>query len=360
MISQEKNQKRRMFLIDILRVLCAILIYLRHSVTMYGCTYGHFLDDFFIQITSPVMTCFFILSGFSMHYQHRLEETTGNWTRSFLKKRLITIMPSYLLVVLIWPLVYQADFKKWALLLPVDLLGIQTSYHTLFGILHNGGTWFVSCMLFCYVCYPIMKCVVGSTGKWTPWSVLLITHLVLMYSNVIIPAFSLDRLYSNPIARAGEFLIGVSFSEIVFRERTEDIDLKRKKKGRLVLAFLLVCGISIIIALYDKADYKMMLYGYLVIPIVLVVLFVATLIPSPKLEKSKILAALSGMSYQFFLVQLFLWDLSTWVLQQINMNGNIAKFTISFILCTSISFIIWKYYDKPIRRLLNRRISLNV
>ena len=189
---------------------------------------------------------------------------------------------------------------------------------------------------------------------------LLITHLVLMYSNVIIPAFSLDRLYSNPIARAGEFLIGVSFSEIVFRERTEDIDLKRKKKGRLVLAFLLVCGISIIIALYDKADYKMMLYGYLVIPIVLVVLFVATLIPSPKLEKSKILAALSGMSYQFFLVQLFLWDLSTWVLQQINMNGNTAKFTISFILCTSISFIIWKYYDKPIRRLLNRRISLNV
>lgn len=116
--------KHRLFLIDILRVLCALLIYMRHSITMYCCTYGSpVFDGWIVDLTSPVMTCFFILSGFSIHYQHMEEEVTSDWTREYLKRRLISIMPCYLLVVVIWPFAYPAQLEDWVLLLPVDLVG---------------------------------------------------------------------------------------------------------------------------------------------------------------------------------------------------------------------------------------------
>lgn len=209
--------KHRLFLIDILRVLCSLLIYMRHSITMYCCTYGsHVFDGWIVDLTSPVMTCFFILSGFSIHYQHMEEEVTSDWTREYLKKRLISIMPSYLLVVVIWPFAYPAQLEDWVLLLPVDLVGVQTTYHTLFGILHNGGTWFVSCILMGYILYPVIKSVISTDKKWGSASILIATHFLMMYSYIIIPKFNLYSLYSNPIARSAEFTIGVSFAEIIF------------------------------------------------------------------------------------------------------------------------------------------------
>lgn len=355
------TQKRRLFLIDILRVLCALQIYMYHSGTMYGCSYGHFIDALLGYLTSPVMTCFFLLSGFSIHYQHRKEETSQEWTRRFLKKRLITIMPSYLLVALIWPLVYPFQFKDWAILLPVDLFGIQTLFRTLFGILHNGGTWFVSCMLLCYVCYPVMKAVIRSEKKRTTIIVIGTTHFLLMYSNVVIPAFMLDGLYSNPIARSAEFMVGVAFAEIVFSRELSST--KETLKGRLggvwkpLGIILCMSVISVIIARFNHADLRTTVFGYFVIPVVLVILYVSTVVNWPFMENNKVLSILSGMSYQFFLAQLFLWNLTASVLAIIHLDGNIAKIVTSFILCMLMAFVTWRFYDRPVRKMLRKRMD---
>lgn len=358
----ESQKKHRLFLLDILRILCALQIYMYHSGTMYGCTYGHAMDGLLRYLTSPVMTCFFILSGFSIHYQHMAEETTRSWTRTYLKKRLISIMPSYLLVAVIWPIVYPAQMKDWIILLPIDLFGIQTSYRTLFGILHNGGTWFVSCMLLCYVCYPVIKSVMSSEKRETSIIAIVITHFLLMYSNVVIPAFSLDSLYSNPIARAAEFMIGVGYAEIVFSE-------DRKKERRRILCLemggcqpiwvvIVLTFFSFVIAVCNHADLKVLIFGYFVVPIILMVLYISNIIRSTYLENNRILSMLSGMSYQFFLAQLFLWNLTSKILTILHMNGNIIKIVISFILCLFISFVTWKFYDKPVRKVLNKKLLI--
>jgi peptidoglycan/LPS O-acetylase OafA/YrhL len=86
MNSTNTSKKRRLFIIDILRVLCAFQIYAYHSTTMYGCDYGYAINTLLSYLTSPVMTCFFVLSGFSIHYQHRNEEITAEWIRVYLKK----------------------------------------------------------------------------------------------------------------------------------------------------------------------------------------------------------------------------------------------------------------------------------
>ena len=224
-----KTDKHRLFVIDIMRIICAFLIYARHSITMFGCTWGARIDEVMLSLTSPVMTTFFILSGFSIHYQHCQEPLSAGWVDSFLKKRIITIMPSYLLVVLIWPVVYPDQFNDWALLLPVDLLCVQTTYRTLFGILHNGGTWFVSCILFAYLMYPVVKGVLNSTGRWMTIVLICILHFLLIYSNVLIPCFSLDSLYSNSIARTAEFALGVACADLLIKVPCVKVSKRNKE-----------------------------------------------------------------------------------------------------------------------------------
>lgn len=358
--------KHRLFLIDFMRIICAFFIYARHSIGMYGCTYGHTLDALFQYMTSPVMTCFFIISGFSIHYQHEQEEMSACWIKEFLKKRFLAIMPSYLLVVLIYPLVYPSQIKDWGLLLPVDLLGLQTIYRSLFGILHNGGTWFVSCLFLCYLVYPIIKAVLTSVKNWIPIIIIVISHFVLMYSNIIIPHYSLDSLYSNPISRAGEFMIGVCFAHLLLMRKSDsenmtNDDVRKSIKFyeswgfRIAFTIIVLFLISFSLSLLSNSGKRIMVFGYLVIPTILVLILFSYFIRSRFFENSKLLAILSGMSYQFFLMQLFLWNITSFVMRLFHLQGNKAKILMSFFICTLGAFIIFWFYDRPVRRFLKKR-----
>ncbi len=289
---------------------------------MYGCTYGHVMDALLRYLTSPVMTCFFILSGFLIHYQHDREAITAAWIR-----------------------VYPDQIRVWALLLPVDLSGIQTSYRTLFGILHNGGTWFVSCMLFCYVSYPVVKAVAESAGKWVPVALIVIPHFLLMYSNVIIPEFSLDGLYSNPIARTAN---------------NDRYLVRMSSLGRPFCTIVLLVIISAVSAQVNHAGRKLMVTGYLVIPAVLFILLAAGRLRSERMENSRLLLAMGKMSYQFFLTQLFLWNLTSRILWLIRLKGNTAQIVVSFTICILISFFVWRFFDRPVKRYLNRKCIRNI
>jgi peptidoglycan/LPS O-acetylase OafA/YrhL len=119
-------------------------------------------------------------------------------------------------------------------------------------------------------------------------------------------------------------------------------------------SILLLTAISISLAILAHAGRRAMVFGYSVNPVVLCILWLSMQTRSDRLENSKILSAISGMTYQFFLVQLFLWELSSWVLAQLERSGNIEKIGISFALCTLISYIVWRFYDKPIKKALSR------
>lgn len=352
------NQPHRLFLLDIMRIFCAIQIYMYHSTTMYGCSYGYYIDALLRNLTSPVMSCFFLLSGFSIHYQHRLENGSEKWIRHFLKKRFIAILPSYFLFTFIWPLIHPEQLKEWIILLPVDILGIQTVYRTLFGILHNGGTWFVSCILLCYLCYPVMKAILSSNQICTSIILILLTHFILMYSNIVIRIFTLDTLYSNPIARTAEFMIGVSFSEIVFRRKSSAVTKISKVKQFFENSVgVIICTIiiSVVVAKLNHAELKAIVFEYLSISLVLVALYLSTRMRCLILENSRLLSSLSGMSYQFFLAQLFLWIITDAVLRIFGVEGNSIKILTSFFICVAISYFTWRFFDKWIRNKLKKK-----
>ncbi len=353
------TEKHRLFLIDFLRVICAFLIYARHSITIFGCTWGNSTIDAFIKYTtSPVMTCFFIISGFSIHYQHRKETISEEWTKNYLIKRLIGIMPSYLLVCFLWPIVFPGQIVTWIQLLPVDLLGIQTSYNSLFGILHNGGTWFISCLLAGYFIYPVLKAILhASKTRFLPYAIIIVLNAILLYNNYLVPTFGLDGWYSSPIGRAFEFTIGVCFSELLFdiSENDKTDDSNKNWVIKLSGLFFTLLVVSYLLALVNDVSLPVILFVYFSTIIILIYLFLSAVIRSEWLEKNKLLSIFSGMSYQFFLAQLFLWTLSAKVIGLLGIEGNLIKLIVSFLLCVILSFVVWKYYDKPIRKVLSKR-----
>ena len=357
------NDKRRLFFVDIMRIVCVFLIYMRHSITMFGCSFGQWTNGLILEMTSPVMTCFFILSGFSIHYQHGSEEITAGWTRAYIKKKLISIMPSYFLVALIWPVVYPDQFRTWALLLPIDLVGAQTTYRTLFGILHNGGTWFVSCLLLAYLLYPSMKAVLAER-KRAAIVVLVFTHFILMYSHLIIREFSLDKLYSNPIARTAEFLIGVAFAEALFFQAStiddhstkQSVD-RRNKNRNIGLVILVLLLISVILSIAFHEGKRVSVFTFFPVPGILIGLWISATAHCDFFENNKIISMLSAISYQFFLMQLFLWKLSAFVLKVMGVEDiNVIKLVVSFVLCLTLSYLVWRLYDKPIRGFLSKKL----
>ncbi|RKJ02775.1 acyltransferase [bacterium D16-54] len=205
----------RLFMLDIIRILCAVQVEMYHSITMFGCSYGRFFTALIQYLIQPVMTCFFMMSGFSIYYMyHNTNIMEKNRLVLFYLKRAVSILPSYYLVHILYVFIYPNTLSDWIALTPIELLGIQSSYNTLFGILHNGGTWFISCMLLSYLFYPIMQMLLASLNQNLKWGILAVLLFILVYSDYLVLKFGMQGNYSNPIFRMIEFSCGVVLGAI--------------------------------------------------------------------------------------------------------------------------------------------------
>lgn len=228
-LALQVSSKHRIFGLDILRILCALFIYLRHSITMFGCTYGNFADQFILSLTSSIMTCFFMISGFSMFYVYSKKgDFSCAGLKIFYMKRIIAIVPAYYFVHVIWLFFNIDKFKDWIVLTPIEMLGIQSFFNTLFGILHNGGTWFVSCILVCYFAYPIIQMVISDLDFKMKIITLYMLYFILVYSDYVVMRFSMEGNYSNPLFRVLEFACGVLVAAICMEK---DFNRKNVREG---------------------------------------------------------------------------------------------------------------------------------
>ena len=143
-----------------LRVVSAAMVCLPHSTIHLGCTYGVLQS---VSETAHVyMTAFFMLSGFSLFLDWSGRPLSDKKAvLSFWKKRVLRIMPIYWAVTLVFVLLMLAlkkdTISNVIVLAPIEILGLQSVFHSLFNVSHNGGTWFVSCILICYAVYPFCR-----------------------------------------------------------------------------------------------------------------------------------------------------------------------------------------------------------
>lgn len=354
-IDRRDIDEHRIFGLDLIRIICALLIYGRHSVTMYGCSYGESIDNIFIEMTSPVMTCFFVLSGFSLYYVNRNRPIfKGNGLVLFYMKRMISILPAYYLIHIIWLILNREMLADWIFLTPVELLGIQSVYNTLFGVIHNGGTWFISCIMICYFVYPLIQEILNSVSIKVKWILLGILYFISVYSYFVINRFQLDGNYANPFFRALEFGFGAALASLLTQVRDWKKALAEKK-------VLILSALILIIFFVAGGCYKFGLPVFFKIifclPVIAFLIMISYFIRSEFLENSRILLFFSTISYYFFLMQLILWKLSSKVMKLFHLSRNRYKIIVSFSICLILSVLIYEMFDKPVRNKLGALIK---
>ena len=347
------EKREHLAILDIIKICCAVLIYMRHSITMFGCTYGSSLVDGLIcATTSPIMVCFFVVSGFSIYYNNSNRNLLdAGELRTFYKKRFITLFPIYILVHMLSYVLVENTLQQKIYSTPVELLGLQSMYGGLFGISHSGATWFISSLLLGYFIYPLVQ----ELLKMNQMCIYLVTSViffVLVYSEVVmLQIFGVQPGYVNPVFRAMQ----VAFGAALCMAFTEDDKGNNKKAAIMMVANLIITGLLTVFALHYKMGIE-----YVTTPIYYYLIAFAMLISikfKPRLlTKSKLIKYAGSLTFYFFILQVFLWRLSAKVCGLTGFESNKGKLLVSFVLCVALSIICKELFDKHAQKYLKNKL----
>jgi len=347
------EKREHLAILDIIKICCAVLIYMRHSITMFGCTYGSSLVDGLIcATTSPIMVCFFVVSGFSIYYNNSNRNLLdAGELRTFYKKRFITLFPIYILVHMLSYVLVENTLKQKIYSTPVELLGLQSMYGGLFGISHSGATWFISSLLLGYFIYPLVQELLKMNRSCT-YIATSVIFSVLVYSEVVmLQIFGVQPGYVNPVFRAMQ----VAFGAALCMAFTEDDKGNNKKAAIMMVANLIITGLLTVFALHYKMGIE-----YVTTPIYYYLIAFAMLISikfKPRLlTKSKLIKYAGSLTFYFFILQVFLWRLSAKVCGLTGFESNKGKLLVSFVLCVALSIICKELFDKHAQKYLKNKL----
>lgn len=347
------EKREHLAILDIIKICCAVLIYMRHSITMFGCTYGSSLVDGLIcATTSPIMVCFFVVSGFSIYYNNSNRNLLdAGELRTFYKKRFITLFPIYILVHMLSYVLVVNTVQQKIYSTPVELLGLQSMYGGLFGISHSGATWFISSLLLGYFIYPLVQELLKMNQRCI-YLVTSVIFFVLVYSEVVmLQIFGVQPGYVNPVFRAMQVAFGVALC-MAF---TEDDKGNNKKAAIMMVANLIITGLLTAFALHYKMGIE-----YVTTPIYYYLIAFAMLISikfKPRLlTKSKLIKYAGSLTFYFFILQVFLWRLSAKVCGLTGFESNKGKLLVSFVLCVALSIICKELFDKHAQKYLKNKL----
>ena len=215
--------------LDLFRVYAAFVVFLFHAHTQFKCDYKIF--NSFISMGAMFMTAFFVLSGFVLYYVYGGQSfITGKDYAKFYLKRISCILPIYyfqgLLHILVRPNKNLLDEIK---LFPVEILGVQTWYSSLFHFSHNGGSWFISCILFAYFLFPLISQFPRFMSNKGIIVLEIIMGAVLLYSPFVEYFFRTSWIYDNLLLRCCEFMLGILLCEQFKRNEVKQNKTKQNK-----------------------------------------------------------------------------------------------------------------------------------
>lgn len=216
--------KERILGLDLLRIVLAFIIFLFHSRIALKCDYG-ILNSFVDNGNIVAMTAFFMLSGYSMVISNGYKNYNNlDEVISFYKKRFISIYPLYFVAgylgVIMYIMMGTQSITDNLLLFPIELLCIQSFFDTLFPFAHNGGSWFISCLVVGYFIFPWINLLLNNLRTKKLIFLLLILVFLLAYSPFIAEHFNTSNLYTNPFFRSMEFVVGMIIARINTSEFT--------------------------------------------------------------------------------------------------------------------------------------------
>lgn len=355
-LGQQFEYNQRVVLLDVLRVTLALLIYMFHSKIHFQCNYG--VLNGFVSVGALAMTGFFLLSGYVMRVVYGEKDLmVKKELGKFYVKRLLAILPLYYIAAFFY-IVFLGK-ETWfenLMLLPIEALGIQSTFTSLFRVTHNSGTWFISCLLLGYLIYPFLQTVVKQlTNKQKTVLIVLLIGIEL-WATLIRIKFHTYRLYDNPFYRIIELAIGLLVADVNMTADGKLMNVLRSWCMLVVMCVVLLVGVSLVVHLYCIQDY--MLLNWLVLPSLVMMLFGMGSKRVEWLEKSRLLRYASKISYAFFLSQFFVWPIGRCFVEWIGYDHNWVRILFTFSLCVVISVLMYGMVQERMIGSLRKKYNL--
>ena len=311
------------------------------------------------------MTGFFLLSGYVLNLTYgRKNLVCPSELKLFYLKRLISIIPLYFVWATIMVIVNVVFNGKSALieegiLFPIELFGIQSTFSSLFSFSHNGGSWFISCILICYFLYPLIQIITATISNKTRILLVVVLSAILLWSPIVQHYFDLQKIYTNPFFRALEFSIGILVSQLNVSSRASKIFLFLRKPFICLVSFVsLIVGVTIAKKINIPSDY--MLYNWVALPCYISLMVSLGSYQFANLQNSRTIKYLSELSFCIFLGQIiYVWFAVKYALDFIGCETNIVKIIVSFMVVFAIANILHFFVEVPSAKYLKQKFLTN-
>lgn len=203
---------------------------------------------------------FFLLSGFvvSLGYGRQLSQHTFSYGR-FMRRRLLKIYPLHLLCLAAFLVISRqtVDLRVVLNALLLQCWVPQTDYY----FSCNAVSWFLSCMLFCYLVFPLLY-------RYASGRLLAVVAVAYGAVCLAVPYDMVNNiLYVNPLVRCVDFYLGIMLCK-VYESRRPVLSSVGSWAEPLLLALLVAS-----LVVYPYADAKLRnapLYWLVLMPFILV------------------------------------------------------------------------------------------
>ncbi len=277
--------------------------------------------------------------------------------KKFYVKRLIGILPLYYFVALIYVLFLgqESTFQN-ILIAPIELLVIQSNFHSLFLVTHNGGTWFVSCILMCYLAYPMIQEIIKQISTKARKTILIVAGFILLYSPFVVYFFQTSQIYSNPFFRILEFLIGSILCSLLTVMKSHFPKAIFSWYAIAIEYAVLIIGVTIAVQHnFFVGDY--MLYSLIALPVFIIQIVSMAGVEFPQwMQKSRVVRYICDLSYSFFLAQFFTWKTTLFIIAIMGTDTSFLRIICSFLLCVGYTVLLHESIEVPISKTLKRRL----
>lgn len=361
-MSLNRSSNERIISIDLLRILSMIIIFLFHSNVHISCTYG--IMTTFISQGAVFMDMFFMISGFSLFYtNYKKDMHSVTEIKNFWIKRIAGIYPVYMVICLIY-LIFNIDTEfsllKKIIVLPMDMLMLQSSVNGTFGTLHHGGTWFVSCLFFCYLLSPFLIEVIKQISMRTKCVSGGVTYLACSYIPVMSHIIGYDSTYSSILYRSMHFFIGMIIASVFLNSKQKFTERTNAIISLAALA-ILIMGVSLLKYCIGGSFND---YDFFVIPLCAVIVYFSSFLKFcgkyvNKIVNNKVIKHLNSIAYEFFIGQFFCFIITKKIILQINADlydNNTVKIIASLLICFVIAVMFHELVGKPCKKLIQNKL----
>ena len=282
----------------------------------------------------------------------------------------MSLYPLYLAFCVVWiavQLAFSDNFENTKKLLykillsaPMELCLVQSVFAGSFKFLHNGGTWFMSCLFVCYLFYPYVARTICSQSEKRNIMLALIMYFFSSYAFFPAYTYKFAGIYSNPLLRLLEFSIGIIIADS-FMQRHE----KRIKKNAWI--FVAAASLVLFLALSFGArfvnQWRIETYNFIAIPCFSVILYfcarLETTFGFKHFKKAIILFAEN--TYAFYLAQSFSLLPAKYLMNHTDFfttHGNLKKLLLSLVVTCLITVFFHYGIEKPCR-ILSKKLMKN-